>query len=47
MSKINKLVERLLTQPKDFTWEELIKVVNHYGYHEIKKGNTGGPRQNL
>lgn len=45
MSKISKLTTRLKTVPKDFTWDELVKVLNHYGYIEIsKKGKTGGSR---
>jgi len=31
--------------PKDLTWEELMKILAHYGFHEItKKGKTGGSR---
>ncbi|MBZ9728712.1 type II toxin-antitoxin system HicA family toxin [Salegentibacter sp. JZCK2] len=46
MSKIEKLVEKFLTIPKDLTWEEFSKVLNHYGYFELKnKGKTGGSRR--
>ena len=45
MSKHEKLVNRLLAEPKDFTWEELIKVLSVYGYTEVKKGKTGGSRR--
>ncbi len=45
MAKIDKLIERLLTFPADFTWEELIKVLAHFGYTELKKGKTGGSRR--
>lgn len=46
MSKIEKLVQKFLTIPKDLTWEEFSKVLNHYGYVEIKKkGKTGGSRR--
>ncbi|MCW5907812.1 MAG: type II toxin-antitoxin system HicA family toxin [Chitinophagales bacterium] len=45
MSKAEKLIERLKTYPKDFTWEELVKVLHHFGYTEIKKGKTGGSRR--
>jgi len=45
MSKTEKLVQRLLSVPKDFTWEELIKVLALYGYAELKKGKTGGSRR--
>ena len=46
MSKIEKLIIKLKSNPKDFTWDELIKVLSHYGYHEIKKkGKSGGSRR--
>jgi len=45
MAKIQKLIERLLSKPRDFTWEELIKILAHFGYTELKKGKTGGSRR--
>ena len=45
MSKTEKLVLRLLTIPRDFTWEELTKTLNHFGFIELKKGKTGGSRR--
>lgn len=45
MSKTEKLVQRLLSVPRDFTWEELIKVLALYGYAALKKGKTGGSRR--
>ena len=45
MAKIQKLIERLLSFPRDFTWEELIKIMNHFGYNELSKGKTGGSRR--
>lgn len=46
MSKIEKLIERFKTVPKNFTWDELVKVLSHYGYQELsKKGKTGGSRR--
>jgi len=45
MSKTEKLVLRLLTIPKDFTWEELVKLLNHFGFIELKTGKTGGSRR--
>ena len=35
MSKIEKLIDRLRTRPKDFTWQELQKVLAHFGYEEM------------
>ena len=46
MGKIDKLIAKLKSKPKDFTWDELKKVLSHYGYTEIKKkGKTGGARR--
>lgn len=45
MAQIQKLLERLLSLPKDFTWEELTKILSHFGYKELKKGKTGGSRR--
>jgi len=45
MSKIDKLLARLAEKPKDFTWQEAIKILNYYGFEEIKKGKTGGSRR--
>jgi hypothetical protein len=44
MTKREKLLERLLAKPKDFTWEELSKVLNGFGYRPISAGKTGGSR---
>jgi len=45
MSQREKLIERLLSIPKDFTWEELIKVLKAFGFEELKGGKTGGSRR--
>ncbi|HLB41541.1 MAG TPA: type II toxin-antitoxin system HicA family toxin [Gammaproteobacteria bacterium] len=44
MTKREKLIERLLSKPKDFAWGELIKVLNGFGYRQISVGKTGGSR---
>ena len=45
MSKIDKLIAKFKSNPKDLTWEELIKILTHFGFNEItKKGKTGGSR---
>lgn len=45
MSKIEKLLEKFKGIPKDLTWNELVKILNHLGYFEVKKkGRTGGSR---
>ena len=45
MSKIEKLIKRLQTRPRDFTWDELMKILNYFGYSEIPQGKTGGSRR--
>ena len=45
MAKIEKLIERLLSRPADFTWDEALKILGHFGYEELKKGKTGGSRR--
>jgi hypothetical protein len=45
MSRQEKLVTRLLTVPRDFTWDELVKVLALFGYEETKGGKTGGSRR--
>lgn len=47
MSKHEKLLLRLLSNPSDFTWEELITLLTKLGYEELKKGKTGGSRRKL
>lgn len=44
MSKKDKLTKRFLSNPKDFTWDELIQLLNFYGYKEVKTGKTSGSR---
>jgi hypothetical protein len=45
MAGSEKLLERFLSVPKDFTWEELLRVLTHFGYKRIKAGKTGGSRR--
>ncbi|PCI11792.1 MAG: hexulose-6-phosphate synthase [Flavobacteriaceae bacterium] len=48
MSKIEKLLLKFKTIPKNLTWDELIKILNHLGYFEkVKKEKTGGSRRNF
>jgi len=44
MSKAEKLIARLLSRPKDFTYEELRKLLRHLGYSESQSGKTSGSR---
>ena len=45
MSKNDKLLVRLLSQPTDFTWDELVRVLRLLGYEEQAAGKTGGSRR--
>lgn len=45
MAQIEKLIKRLLSLPKDFTWDEMIKVLGYFEYEEVKAGKTGGSRR--
>jgi len=44
LSRREKLAARLLTRPSDFTFEELITLLGHYGYAIARAGKTGGSR---
>ncbi len=44
MSKDQKLIVRLLSKPKDFTYNELCRVLNSLGYEESQSGKTSGSR---
>jgi len=44
MTKIQKLQERLLNCPSDFTWAELKKLLLSLGYQESNVGKTSGSR---
>jgi hypothetical protein len=45
VGKFEKLIERFLTVPKDFTWDEMVAVLAHFGYSRMKTGKTGGSRR--
>lgn len=38
MSKNDKLIKRFLSKPKDFTWDEFVKVFKVFGF-ELKSGD--------
>lgn len=42
MGKNKKLLKRLYTLPKDFTYNELKKLMNSLGFVEDNKGKTSG-----
>ncbi len=44
MSKKDKLIQRLRSKPKDFTYEELKTLLSYLGFNENNKGNTSGSK---
>lgn len=44
MSVKEKLLKRLLSRPKDFTYEEAVTLLRGFGYVEDNKGRTSGSR---
>lgn len=44
MSKQQKLIIRLLSRPKDFTYQEAKTLLNSLGFFEDTKGKTSGSR---
>lgn len=45
MGRKDKVVARLRARPKDFTWEELVRLLEALGYREAATGKTGGSRR--
>jgi hypothetical protein len=44
MGRKEKLLKRFLSMPKDFTYEEAVKLLNDFGFSQVKTGKTGGSR---
>jgi len=44
MTKKDKLLTRLKSLPKDFTYDETISILSHFGFSEQNKGKTSGSR---
>ncbi len=44
MTKFEKLKTRFLSMPKDFSWDELTKLLGECGYKETNAGKTSGSR---
>ncbi len=44
MSRKEKLIKRFLSQPKDFTYQEMVTMLSFLGYEEQTKGKTSGSR---
>jgi hypothetical protein len=35
-----KLLARFLSQPRDFHFNEMLKLLSYFGFEEVKKGKT-------
>lgn len=44
MGTKEKLIERFLRFPTDFTFDELDRLLNNFGYQRSNKGKTSGSR---
>ena len=44
MNKNDKIVERFMTLPKEFTFDEMEKLLTYFGYEKSNKGKTLGSR---
>ncbi|MHB9153658.1 MAG: type II toxin-antitoxin system HicA family toxin [Spirochaetales bacterium] len=44
MSRDEKLIQRFLTRPKDFSYDELRRMLKAFGYEENHQGKTSGSR---
>ena len=44
MSTKEKLIERFKRQPKDFTWDELVRLLGFFDFVVDNKGKTSGTR---
>lgn len=44
MSKREKLIQRFLLLPRDFTWQELVTLLEGFGYKQAVGGKSGGSR---
>ena len=45
MARRTKLIRRFQSRPKDFTWDELVALLEGFGYSEARTGATGGSRR--
>jgi hypothetical protein len=45
MTRREKLIARLKNKPRDFTWDELVRLLEGLGYREAAAGKTGGSRR--
>lgn len=44
MGSKEKLIERFLSMPSDFTFDEIKRLLGFFGYEQANKGKTSGSR---
>jgi len=44
VSKKEKLIKRLLSRPKDFTFDEMVTLLGYLDYYQHSTGKTAGSR---
>lgn len=44
MSQLDKVILRLINEPRDYTYTEAKYLLKHLGYKEYNKGKTSGSR---
>lgn len=44
MGKKEKLIKRLKSRPKDFTFDEAVTLLEYFNYEKSNKGKTSGSR---
>ncbi len=45
MSQFEKLLQKLRSNSKEFSWGELVKLLHGLGFESLSKGKTGGSRR--
>jgi predicted RNA binding protein YcfA (HicA-like mRNA interferase family) len=45
MGRREKLAARFRSKPRDFSWNELVRLLEELGYREAATGKTGGSRR--
>lgn len=45
MTRKDKLLKRLQSRPRDFTWDELQRLLESQGYEAARQGKIGGSRR--
>lgn len=44
MTKKEKLIQRFVSMPSDFHYDEMVRLLGYYGFTEVKTGKTSGSR---